>query len=284
MKKLLILLLLVITCISMASSALIISNTAQDTIYPGDSGALTITLKNDFDYSIEDVSLSLDFSKTKFTAIGSSEKNIDEIEDGHKEDFKFTIKSASDLSPGDYLIPYVLQYKYGNTTPTLTGFIGIAVNSKTNLDYSVSAETPVIGSKSKISFKIINKGFGDVKFVTVAIQPMGFKLLSSDKVYLGVISSDDFQTANFDAVFQQQQASVFATITYKDFENNDKTEYIELPIKVYSVADAQSLGIIPANKVYYFVLTPILIIIFILVIRRLRKKKKSQRDKLESDL
>ena len=77
--------------ISLASSALFISNTVQDTVYPGDSGALTISLKNDFDYDIEDVSLSLDLSETRFTAIGSSEKNMDEIKDGDKEDFKFTI-------------------------------------------------------------------------------------------------------------------------------------------------------------------------------------------------
>jgi hypothetical protein len=267
---------ILLMCISFASSALFISNTVQDTIYPGDSGELTISLKNDFDYDIEDVSLSLDFSKTKFTAIGSSEKSMDEIKDGDKEDFKFTIKSASDLSPGDYLIPYTMGYKYDNTTPSLTGFIGATVNSKTKLDYSVSADNLVIGQKSRVNLKIINKGFGDIKFATITLQPSGFKLLSSDKSYMGLIGSDDFETANFDIIFEKSSARVMATMTYMDFENNEKIENIDLPIKVYSVKDAESLGIIQKSNFIYFIFTPLLIIIFILVIRRLRKKKKQK--------
>lgn len=280
MKKLLILLVLTIACINLVSSALFISNSVQDTIYPGESGELIISLKNDFDYTIDDVSLSLDFSETKFTAIGSSERNMDEIEDGDKEDFKFTVKSASDLDPGDYLIPYTISYKYDNTT-TLTGFIGITVNSKTKLDYSVTTTTPVIGETGKINLKIINKGFGDIKFATITIQPSGFRLLSSDKVYIGMISSDDFETANFDVIFEKTSARVTATMTYMDFENNEKTENIELAIKVYSVKDAQNLGIIKKSNLFYFIFTPILVIVFILVTRRLKKKKKLQKENQE---
>lgn len=264
--------------ISLASSAVFISNTVQDTIYPGDSGELTISLKNDFDYDIEDVSLSLDLSETKFTAIGSSEKNMDEIKDGDKEDFKFTIKSASDLSPGDYLIPYTISYTHGNTS-TLTGFIGVSVKSKINLDFSVFIDKPIVGEKSRLGLKIINKGFGEIKFASVTIEPSGYKLLSSEKVYIGLVDSDNFETASYDVIFTKENARLVATVSYLDFENNEKSELVDLPLEIYSQEEAKSLGIISSNNsVLYLLILGIAIALFI-IIRKIRKKRKLQREK-----
>ena len=264
--------------ISLASSALFISNTVQDTVYPGDSGALTISLKNDFDYDIEDVSLSLDLSETRFTAIGSSEKNMDEIKDGDKEDFKFTIKSASDLSPGDYLIPYTISYAHGNTS-TLAGFIGVSVKSKISLDYSVFIDKPIVGEKSRLGFKIINKGFGEIKFASVTIEPSGYKLLSSEKVYIGLVNSDSFETASYDVIFTKENARLIATVSYLDFENNEKSELVDLPLEIYSQEEAKSLGIISSsNSMLYLLVLGIAVVLFI-IIKRIRKKKKLQRER-----
>ena len=45
------------------------------TIYPGESGKVTLNIENNENFDIEDVSVALDLSDSPFTSIGSSEKD-----------------------------------------------------------------------------------------------------------------------------------------------------------------------------------------------------------------
>ena len=53
--------------------------------------------------------------------------------------------------------------------------------------------------------KIINSGFGDIKFVNVQIFPDGFILLGSANDYIGNVDSDDFESATFDVIFNDEK-------------------------------------------------------------------------------
>jgi hypothetical protein len=260
------------------TSAVIIKSISSDTIYPGQEGSLTITLKNDASFDITDVSMSLDFSNLPLTSVESSEANVDEILEGKTKVFTFHIKASNDAIPKDYNIPYTITYDEA-TTPK-KGTIGITVSGKTDLEYTVIQTTNVIGSKGKVDLKIINKGTAAAKFVDVTITPQGFTLLSEPDVYIGTIDSDDFQTASFDVLYNKKGAILNAVIEYQDFDNKKITQTIELPLTVYTQDEAIKLGIVKRSNAIWIFLLIIIIVAFIIIRKRIIRKRKLKRNEL----
>ena len=168
------------------ASAVIIDSVSQDKLYPGESGQINVDLKNNLNEDVESVSLALDFSLLPFSSVGASEQDVDEIQEDDTERLKFTVKASSDIKPGEYNVPYVLTYRLtsvsaelGNSSGIVVkkGTIGVTVGARTELNYAASADNPVVGQKGKVTLKIVNRGFGDIKFVSAKISPSGFNLI-----------------------------------------------------------------------------------------------------------
>jgi len=283
--------------ISFASAALIVENINQGKLYPGSEASLDVKIKNDFNYDVEDVKLTLifnqltstgavDFSKpVLFSSVGSSQDSQDSIDEDDSETFSFDIKASNSIEPGDYSLLYTIEYTNNNDTKvTETGSITLVVNSKTSLDFSVKQEMPVIDNKDKITFKIINKGFGEIKFVSVDLNEAGsngLSLLSEDKVYIGSIASDDSDTASFDAILNKENPSVSFIVTYKDFENNDKTQTLSFDLKAYSREKAIQLGIVKKSNAPVIIGVVVLVVVVWLIVRAVRKARKRKANNLK---
>ena len=261
------------------ASALIVDDLSQGDLFPGEQTSLSIDIKNTLGDDFDDVSLRLDLSGTQFITVGSSEQSVDRIREDDTESFDFNIKASQDIKPGDYNLPYTISYNNGSARLERKGTIGITVGARTELDYSIKTENPVIGQKGKVTLIVTNKGFGDIKFVSVKIEPSGFNLLSSDSIYVGTVSSDDFETAVYDITFKDKNARLIASVDYRDFDNKKITQNINLPIKVYTKEEAIQEGIIkPDNTLTYVVVLVVIVAIFFLWrIYRLRKRKKNNK-------
>jgi hypothetical protein len=255
-------------------------------IYPGEQGNVKITVENNENFDIERVSVALVLSSVSstgniislpFTAVGSSEKTLDDINQDDDDSATFTLKASTDIIPGDYNIPYVVKYKEagGNTTLTQQGTFGIRVSAKTDLDFSAETrETAILGKSGQISLNIINLGLGDIKSASVQIFPQGFTLISPDKVFIGTINADDSDTATFDVIYTTQNPQLSAKISYKDFDNNDQTKNVNFPIKVYTQEQAKSLGLISKSSTGTYFIGIIILLIIWYFWRRNKKKKK----------
>jgi len=262
---------LVLLMTSMAS-AMVVKSVDYDKLLPGEETGLTLRVENNLDDDYKDVSLSLDFSNVPLSPVGSSESTTD-IDEGDSEDFNFKIKASSSAAPGDYYILYVLKFE----NITKTGTIGVTISGNVDLSFSVSQDNPVINQKDKSSLKIVNKGFADAKFATVRIVPSGFTLLSEDEVYIGTISSDDFETVDFDVLLTSQSAILNLHIEYKDFENNLQKKDVNLPLTVYTREKALELGIIAKNNTTTYVIVAIVLIIIWFVYRSFKKRAKRKK-------
>jgi len=254
-------------------------NVDQGELYPGQSSDVDVNIKNILSDDITDVSFNLIFSNTRFISVGGSEESIDEIKDGDTESVTFKLKASQDAKPGDYTIPYTLVYTIDDGNDTIIkeqGTIGVTIGAKTELDYSVESNNPVVGNKGKITVKVINRGFGDIKFATIKIAPQGLEVLGNDRTYIGTISSDDFESTNFDVIFKDTNSNVMVTLYYKDFDNNEQTETVTLPVKVYSKEEALELGIIQKNNTALYVGIVVLVIVAWFVYRAIRKRKKKK--------
>lgn len=259
------------------TSAVTVSNVEIQELFPGESVPVSLTLKNNLDDTIEEVSVSLVLDKTSFITIGSSEDSIDEIKENKQANFEFEIKAPNDIKPGIYNIPYIITYKFQDNPDQKQGNFGITVGAKTELSFASETENNIVGEKGKISLKIINNGLADLRFVSVKIVPVGYTLLSTDEVYIGTVNSDDFETASFDVIYTDVNAKLSAIVNYRDFDNNVKTEVADLPINVYTREKALELGLIQQSYTFYYLIAVIAIILIWFVYRRIRRRRRLNR-------
>jgi len=278
-NKLISTIVLLLVCMSLAS-AMVVSNVNQGKIFPGEETNLDLTIENTINEDAQDVSLNLLFSNLPFIPTSGSERSVDKIKEDKERILSFVIKSSQDIAPGNYNIPYELSYTNSNDEKIAKqGSIGIVVNADTELKISTELENNVIGQKGKITLKIVNSGFGEIKFVNVKIYPDGYALLSGSSDYIGNIGSDDFETSSYDVIFNENKPRLTGIIEYKDFNNNDKIENINMPIKVYSREEAISLGVIQTSKIPLYVGVVIVLIVLILIYRFIRKRLKKNNKK-----
>jgi hypothetical protein len=269
-----ILLILVLT-LNLAS-AMTVSSVESNNFQPGSEQSIIVKVKNTLDDTTEQVSLSLDLSTLPFVAT-NSEDDVDEIDEGDSENFDFIIKASNDAKAGNYEIPYTLTYLINNTLKSKKGSFSLTVEGNPELVYSTSLETPVVGQTGKITLKIVNKGFGDAKFVSVTINPNGYTLLSDQENYIGTISSDDFETISLDVIFKSQNPTLNAQIEYKDFDNQLIKKNINLPLEIYSKESAIELGIIQRSYTIYYAFAIIVLFLIWIIRRRIKKKRRLER-------
>ena len=260
------------------ASAITITDVSQEELFPGETAIVNIDLKNNLNENVEDVSFNLLFDNLPFIPIGGSEKSYDSFDEGKSKSFSLTIKSSQDAKPGDYSIPFTLSYVDSNgDVLKKSGSIGVIVGAKTELAFDVESKNNVVGENGQVSLKLINSGFGDVKFVTVKIIPEGFIIIGSDSDYIGTVDSNDFESATFDVIFNSENARVNAIVTYKDFYNVEHTENVNRAVKVYSKNEGIELGIIQKNNTMIYIISVVVVIVLWLVYRTIKQKLKKKR-------
>ena len=269
---------LLVLTIGFAAGIIVDSN--YETIYPGESEEITLEIENNENFDIEDVSLALDLSNLPFTTIGSSEKDVDDIDEDDDERVSFNLRASIDIIPGDYNIPYILKYVNAENNSEefeKTGSFGLRVSAETDLDFVVDVQdNAIVGEEGEISLEIINKGLGEIKSMSVQIFPQGFELLSKEKIFVGTIDADDSDTATFDVIYKTTNPILSAKVEYKDFDNKDQTETVNLAFKVYTKEKALELGILKRPNYIVYLVIGILVIAFI-IHRILKKRKRKNR-------
>lgn len=270
-------LLLAVLFSSLASAVIV--DTGFVTIYPGESGNIDLDVENNERFDIEDVSISLNLNGMPFTTIGSSEKNIDEIDRNDDDSVEFELRASTDITPGDYNIPYAIKYTNAeNTNETFekTGSFGLRVSAKTDLDFAIETnEDAIVGHQGRIILEIINRGLGEIKSVSVEVIPQGFELTSKEKTFIGSIEGDDSDTASFNVIYRATNPTFSAKITYKDFDNEDQTQTLSMPLNVYTEEQALQRGLIQGPNYTIYIIIGIIVLAFL--IYRLRKKRKRSR-------
>ena len=261
------------------TSALVIGSVSGDTVLPGQTTRISVEVENNLQNDVDEVSLSLDLSDLPLISIGSTEDSIDEIEEDEDENFGFRIKANSDVTPGDYNIPYTLKYKDSGDNITKTGTIGLQVTASTELSYSASSENSILKEKGKVTLKIINTGFADIKFVSVRLLPQGLTLLSESEEYIGTVDSDDFETATFEVIFNSRTARLNAQVEYKDFNNKRIIETVELPLTIYTQEKAIELGIKQKDMTLIYVLIVVILLILWFIWRAIKKRRRLRRSR-----
>jgi len=264
------------------NSALVINSvtTSPDKIAPGETTDISISLKNNAEEDINDVSIGLDLTNLPLAPLESgSQYGFDTIESGKSKQMEFKLIAFNDAKSEIYKIPVVMSYKdINNVVFTKQSLISIMINSEPIIDVSLEDGLLLKEQNNKITVKIINKGLADVKFLEInAGTSAYYTLLSSSKVYVGDIDNNDFQTVEFKILFKENSpgtVTIPLNIVYKDITNKEYNENRDVSLRVYTNEEAIGLGLVKKSYTVYYILGIITLILVFILYRMIRGKRK----------
>ncbi len=300
--KILIILAAIILAQIYSVSALTINSVSSNPgeIQPGEKFTLDLKIENNLKEDVEEVIVSLDLNAKTSSVTGqvispalpfapyesSNEARIDKIREGEDERASFDLTAFPDAISGTYTIPVTIQYTLDNETepeaPESLGVVSVIINAKPKIDVSSEGSALIKGTNGKITIKIVNSGLGDAKFLSLGLnQVTGIQITGSNKVYIGNIDSNDFDSAEF-SVFVKPTASssinVPVELIYTDSGNNKITENKTIPIKIYTAKEAVELGLVAKNNTFVIVISVIGVLVLFFIYRRARKRARNKKN------
>ena len=258
-------------------------STNPDTIAPGETSQIIITLKNNADIDIEDVSVNLDLTNVPFAPFESgSDFFTNEILESKTKQASFNLIALNDAKSGIYKIPVKISYTEDNVIKTQSSLISLMINSQPIIEVSVDDGLLLKGKENKVTFKIVNKGLADAKFLEIETKgSTSYNILSAEKIYVGDVDSDDFQTVDFQMFFSQNSLSkldIPIIVKYKDVANKEYVKEFNPTLKVYSLQQAQELGLVAKSNTSNYIIGVIVLIIIFFIYRWFRRRKKRNQD------
>lgn len=274
--------LIFVNTLSLASALKIDSvNINPGTISPGKTSEITLVIKNNGDNDLTDFSVNLDFTNLPLSPYNSaSSYNIDDFESDDTKEAKFEIIADSNSKSGTYKIPVTITYIEDEQPKNFKSLISIIVNSQPIMSVDYNGGLLLKGQNNKVTFKIINKGLEDVKFLDINVGSSTYYTITSQKeIYIGDVDNNDFQTADFDIFFSANAPSIISLpvdIMYKDSQGREYKDSFTVQLKIYNMQQAQNLGLISNNNIWLTIIVIIIILIVIFfIVRGLRRRKKN---------
>ena len=273
--------------INLASALTIKSvDVSSERVVPGGQVEISLSLENNNNFDVTNVEATFNLSSVPFKLVDSSGAFLDKIREYASKSLDFTLQALENAKTGIYNLPITVSYNDdSNRTLTRSTLATLTVNSQPLVSVEREDSTILKGRNSEFSFKVINKGLADVKFLEISVDTnSGYSLLSPNSFYIGDVDSNDFQTAQF-KVFVNTNApnviSVPVTISYKDLLNNQHSQTLNVEVRVYSLKEAQTLGLVKkSNAGTYISIIIFLIVVYIIyrIIRGIIRKRKQRRE------
>lgn len=244
-------------------------------VSPGEEVEVLLTITNNRDKKAENVRISLDLSNIPLAPRSNSERFLEDVDDDDRDRVRFNLIVSPDAEAGVYKIPVLITYDLGEDEILSESTISVQVSGVP--EFIVSAEGTLISErKNELDVRITNVGLSEAKLLEVSIsESAGYDILSNEKVYLGDLDSDDFDTASFD-IFSKRKGVVTVPVLlkYRDSTNKVLTENVVLPVRVYSEEEAIEFGLIKASNTYLYIGIVLFLIVVYLVYRRIKKNRK----------
>ncbi len=255
---------------------LIIDNffTKPEQVAPGSEVLLNIRLSNVASFELKNIEVSLDLSKTPFSPIkGVDKETVNQLIRNSIVTKQINLIVDSNAEAGVYKIPLKLNYfdEFG-TKYSKDAVISIKIGSTPRIEISQESSKLIIGEKSEATIKLVNNGLTKIKLLTINLEAINTELISSNNIYLGDLDVDDFQTIDVELFSQNNGASLTLKLNFKDANNNDFSETVNIPLKVYSREEAKKIGIIQESNSFIYMLILVVALLAYFVYRKIKRK------------
>ncbi len=219
---------------------------------PGHKGLLVVTVKSASPNNLKDFKIKLELASDALPFVvvnGTNERLVSSVGPYERLDFPFELMSYPSASSGVYKLPIAISYsdKLGKS---------YSINQSTGL---VIASTPVIsiaaessdivlaGTSGKVLVRVMNRGLSGVKLLQVSLLPSDdYVILSVPTQYIGSVSSDDFETAEFRVYVSPNATGPLALnvgLSYSDSANNAYAKNESAPLSLFERTDALRYGL-----------------------------------------
>ncbi len=225
------------------------------TIRPGERATISLDLQNNGRLAVQSMDVTLEPDES-FAIVGSgSTKRIPRIAAEGATAVNFTVIADNDATVNVHTFPVKLTYKdERGKSYNQTANIAVIVASEPEL--SILLERTELTKENRlgtVSFRIVNKGVVDLKYLTATLLPSAdYTIISpSAEDYVGNLDSDDFESVEY-KVRTSTEAPLFrVAIDYKDPYNKDYRQEISLPLTLLSAKDLGQGG---SGMTYFVVL------------------------------
>lgn len=220
-----------------------------DKVEAGDIVQIDISLLNTANTVIRDVTYELDLDEVPFAPYQSSRiQQIDVIGSGTQSVIEYNLLVDPQASSGLYKVDSIIKF-YDDTGDehTLEDILAISVYETPQLRTYVKRNN--IDSKTgqgDVTIEIANAGISNLKLVEIIVeQTPEFTLLSpTNYFYIGDIDSDDTESEDIMIHTETRgQINVPLTINYRDLNNMQYSENVEVPISVLSTRNTYKYGL-----------------------------------------
>lgn len=216
--------------------------TSPEMLVPGSSGKIEIALQNPSDLTLRDVSvrIGLDSEGIPIAPFESATtKKLALLRKNEVSTFSFGVVPLSDASAGVYRVPVTISY-FGSQNEIVEkqDIIGVIIGSEPDVSVNLDTSTFFVENRQgRVVVYFVNKGLSDIRFLNLAIQETdAYDVVSNDQTYIGLVSSDDFETADF-TIFRKTSDAKFDVkiiAQYRDTNNNLYEEELVIPVVLYS--------------------------------------------------
>jgi len=265
--------------------ALRVQNISAPQLSPGESGILKVNLKNNAEYSINDVNSRLTLPSQLQFIEDVNEVRIAEIKSGDTKEIEYRIIALPTATEGIYAASLIVNYitHFGVNAFNVgeqnqdNYTLGIIIKSNPSIFVQLDSGDIYKGENiGDINFKFVNNGTSNIKFLTVnLVESNDYEIISDNKNYIGDLDSDDFQTATFKIKLkaEKEMISLPIMISYRDSMNNYYSENLETNLKIRS---ASELGKSDGNYLLWIIiiLAIIVCVVCYFYIKNMGKKRK----------
>jgi hypothetical protein len=260
-------------------SAVNIESVESLRLEPGEKGVMSIRVENNHNFDVSDVSLSFDFSEVPLAPYdGSAEIFIGDLDRDDDVVKNIGIIVSSDAKLGVYKIPVLIRYvDEDNNEYEKSDMVSVIVFSEPRVDVFLESPEFIVGGVADVSVRVVNKGVGDVRFLSVRLKDSEFYDVYSDEYYIGDLDSDDFDSAEFKIRLNYplpREIKVRGEVNFYDAENKFNKKDFEFSVPIYSLEEAENLGLINSDGYGWIPIVIVLVVILALVYRIRKRRRK----------
>jgi len=262
-------------------------------ISPGKQTNIRFKLENLDSSTLKDIKLNLELYKETttatgivttelpFTPIGSSnEKTLQKINAGKANYLSFDLFVDASAESKVYKVPYTLTYSdETGINFSRVGIIGLMVDAEPDISISID-QTDIYsaGTKGTVTIKIVNKGFSDIKFVDVILENnKEYEILSNPEVYIGNVDSDDYETADYDLLINndvKDKTILPISVRYKNANGKEYSKDLYLELTLFTGDELKKRVNGGSNSPLGIIIVIIIVVVGFLFYRWQKKKKK----------
>ncbi|MBW2995314.1 PLDc N-terminal domain-containing protein [Candidatus Woesearchaeota archaeon] len=224
--------------------------TTPSRVQPGGFTDLRINVENLADSRLKDLKFKLNFNNLDIAPAGSSnEKTLIDLKARETATVTFRVVVDADAESQVYKIPLEIEYMDEiGTEYSRNHTIGLVVYGDT--EYFLNIESSNVFTKNKkgdLVISISNIAPAEMRFVTIELKENdNYSVISTPKIYLGNIESDDEETAEFTIKTNKATGLVplDVVLEYKDPYNKQFKAEEKVPLRVYTGRDAAVYGLV----------------------------------------